>query len=74
MANIGQASQRYRKQIDVLNELFSFYKLPQKLYSKVRDHVETEFALTKGIDVASACSGLLVKKGWFFGGGGFLGP
>ena len=58
VANIGQASQRYRKQIDVLNELFSFYKLPQKLYSKVRDHVDTEFALTKGIDVASACSGL----------------
>ena len=58
VANIGQETARYRKQIDVLNELFKSQKLPQKLYQKVRDYVEAEFAQTKGVDVASACSDL----------------
>ena len=58
VTNLGQASIRYSKQIDALNELFHFHNLPKALQDKVRDHVDTEFALTRGIDVAQACSAL----------------
>jgi CRP-like cAMP-binding protein len=51
LQTLDASGSRYRKRMAEMNEFFNYHTIPKELQKRVRNYVEFQFSVTKGIDV-----------------------